>query len=58
MRQHVILMGGCGKEIFRRILDTLKNAENETLSALLDSMCVIIDGACYGESRRIRRRLV
>ena len=55
MRQHVILMGGCGKEIFRRILDTLKNAENETLSALLDSMCVIIDGACYGESRRIRR---
>ena len=55
MRQHVILMGGCGKEIFRRILETVPNAKAETLSALLDCMSVIINAACYGESRRIRR---
>ena len=55
MRSHVILLGGCGRQIFQKISAAIPSQEGETRAALLDALTALVDAAAYGESRRIRR---
>jgi|UPI00048CA89E hypothetical protein len=55
VREHIILLGGSGNQIFKKVLSILPATMAETRAALLDSLSALVDAASFGEAKRLRR---